>query len=201
TAIPWTSPSQSTTPSSCRKAKKSSRTAPSSSRSTPSTTGFRSRRRATRESARRAACQHHRAARSCVIASRVGSIAHLPLCYASLAREESGPKIKPFAYIRISDRFSITLDKGAQKVKSLPLLRPFPCTLRGASDLAPGVLPKEEPIGPNHMPPLVITQRQAEDILQGGLDLLQGPSSLSYIMRFRGKEVFYGGPVSRCPMR
>src|SRR5262249_13366265 len=102
---------------------------------------------------------------------------------------------------RISDRFSITLDKGAQKVKSLPLLRPFPCTLRGASDLAPGVLPKEEPIGPNHMPPLVITQRQAEDILQGGLDLLQGPSSLSYIMRFRGKEVFYGGPVSRCPMR
>src|SRR5215831_1544967 len=75
------------------------------------------------------------------------------------------------------------------------LLRPFPWTLRGASDLALGVLPKEEPIGANHMPPLAIIQRQAEDILERGLDLLQGPRSLGH------QKVTHGGPVSRCPIR
>src|SRR5262245_6542934 len=90
-----------------------------------------------------------------------------------------------------------TLYKGGQKVKSLPLLHPFPRTLRGASDLSPAfdVLPKEESIRSNHVPPLVITQRQAEDILQGGLDFLQSPRSLGY------QKVFHGRPVSRRAMR
>jgi hypothetical protein len=33
-------------------------------------------------------------------------MAHLPLLIGSLAIEENGPQIKPFAYIRISENFS-----------------------------------------------------------------------------------------------
>ena len=62
----------------------------------------RSTRRATRESSRRAACQHNRSARFCATSSCVCPMAHLPLWYASLAIEERGPEIKPFAYLRIS---------------------------------------------------------------------------------------------------